>query len=48
MIGNDIVDLNEASKSRYWSDHRFINKVFSAEELALVQGLTDRTETEDV
>jgi purine-binding chemotaxis protein CheW len=25
-----------------------INKVFSAEELALVQGLTDRTETEDV
>ena len=36
MIGNDIVDLNEASKSRHWSDQRFINKVFSASERDLI------------
>ena len=36
MIGNDIVDLNEASKSRHWPSPRFISKVFTACERDLI------------
>ena len=32
MIGNDIVDLNEASRSRHWNNQRFLSKVFSTSE----------------
>lgn len=45
MIGNDIVDLNEASRSRYWSDQRFINKVFSASERDLIGHSPNRFHT---
>lgn len=45
MIGNDIVDLNKASKSRHWSDHRFINKVFSASERDLIVHSSSRFHT---
>ena len=42
MIGNDIVDLCEASKSPHWSDERFINKVFSADEKDLILRSSNR------
>ena len=45
MIGNDIVDLNEASGSRYWSDQRFISKVFSDYEKDLILGSSNRFQT---
>ena len=41
MIGNDIVDLTEASKSRYWNNQRFIDKVFSAHEKDLIHSASN-------
>ncbi|WP_299126654.1 4'-phosphopantetheinyl transferase superfamily protein [uncultured Winogradskyella sp.] len=32
MVGNDIVDLNEAKKTSNWERPRFLNKLFSEEE----------------
>lgn len=36
MIGNDIVDLKEASRSRHWNNQRFLSKVFATSEQELI------------
>lgn len=45
MIGNDIVDLNEASRSRYWNNQRFLSKVFSTPEIDLILHASNRLHT---
>lgn len=45
MIGNDIVDLNEASKSRHWNNQRFLSKVFTTSERDLIIRSSSRFHT---
>ena len=42
MIGNDIVDLNEASKQSNWRRKGFLDKVFSPTEQKLLEEASDR------
>ena len=36
MVGNDIVDLNEASRASNWQRPRFLDKLFSEQEQAYI------------
>ncbi len=42
MIGNDIVDLTEASRSRHWNNQRFLTKVFSTSERDFILNSSNR------
>lgn len=41
MVGNDIVDLNEARRGSHWKTPRFIRKIFTVQEQAVIAGARD-------
>ena len=41
MVGNDIIDLNEARRSSNWERPGFVQKIFTAKEQSIIRDSID-------